>query len=120
MTTTTTIASFVDTLKRFHVEIERETAVDEKSTRAWVGILNTENVEMVKRRSIILCLGFNQISLYWKPNLLSNGRASVAALYASANAKNPRYECSINENINVQIEDSVILTWTITHWGGEL
>lgn len=89
--------------------------------RVWVSILREDGVELVRRRSVILCGGPNKLELAWKPRLEAEGRPAKAALFCNVDAAIPRFVSSFicPATRTIGTEDSVVLYWEVCYEGGD-
>jgi hypothetical protein len=77
---------------------DTEVKVSKRSVRAWVGVIDEDGRELVKRRSVILHVGVKtDINLEWKISEVNRGFPTHAGLYVNKNDPAPKYTRPLTE-----------------------
>lgn len=91
-----------------------------RSLRVWIGVVADDGTAITQRRSVILCMGHNRITLTWRPSLQGAGTARFAIVCKSPYSE-PKYFAPIIEEARfIRRSDTVILTINIEYRGGPL
>jgi hypothetical protein len=99
--------------------VKFEEKVSDKLYRCYVGIVNAEDEGLVRRRSVVLCHGVNNVQLTWQPTLKIPGTPAFAVLYNKNGVWVGRAPFLEPANF-IRAVDTITLTWRIPIYDGSV